>query len=82
MGEAVAISQRLPFFHWPIEFPEVFEKGGFDVVLGNPPWEKTTILEREFFSSVPEIVNESRSNIRKKLIDKMQLSNPSMYQNG
>jgi len=26
------------FFHWFLEFPEVFEKGGFDCVLGNPPY--------------------------------------------
>lgn len=25
-------------FHWFIEFPEVFDKGGFDVVIGNPPY--------------------------------------------
>ena len=25
-------------FHWPLQFPDVFENGGFDVVLGNPPW--------------------------------------------
>lgn len=25
-------------FHWPIEFPEVMDRGGFDVVLGNPPY--------------------------------------------
>jgi len=28
-------SQRLDF---PAEFPEVFERGGFDLVIGNPPW--------------------------------------------
>jgi hypothetical protein len=30
----------LPPFHWEIEFPEVFarEKGGFDAVVGNPPF--------------------------------------------
>lgn len=33
---AVAIEQR--FFHWFIEFPEVFNEGGFDCVLGNPPY--------------------------------------------
>jgi hypothetical protein len=27
------------FFHWPLEFPEVFAVSGFDVMLGNPPWE-------------------------------------------
>lgn len=26
------------FFHWPLEFPEVFAEGGFDVILGNPPY--------------------------------------------
>jgi methylase of polypeptide subunit release factors len=33
---AVAFEQR--FFHWFIEFPEVFDEGGFDCVLGNPPF--------------------------------------------
>jgi hypothetical protein len=33
---AVALEQR--FFHWFIEFPEVFNEGGFSVVLGNPPY--------------------------------------------
>ena len=36
-GAAMAKSTAHPFFHWPLEFPEVFEAGGFDVVLGNPP---------------------------------------------
>ena len=44
-GEAAAAAHR--FFHWPLEFPELFhdEQGraldspGFDAVLGNPPWE-------------------------------------------
>jgi hypothetical protein len=42
---ALALTHR--FFHWPLEFPEVFcsadgrpdPDGGFDAVLGNPPWE-------------------------------------------
>ncbi len=33
-----AAAQRWKFFHWPVEFHEVFEQGGFDVVLGNPPF--------------------------------------------
>ncbi len=32
----IALEQR--FFHWFIEFPEVFSCGGFDCVLGNPPY--------------------------------------------
>jgi hypothetical protein len=34
--EEIAAQHR--FFHWHLEFAEVFERGGFDVVLGNPPW--------------------------------------------
>lgn len=26
------------FFHWPLEFPDVSSHGGFDVIIGNPPW--------------------------------------------
>ena len=33
---AVAFEQRI--FHWFIEFPEVFNDGGFDCILGNPPF--------------------------------------------
>jgi hypothetical protein len=27
-----------PTFHWPVEFPEVFSRGGFDALVGNPPY--------------------------------------------
>ncbi len=38
LSYAFDLAQQLRFFHWRLEFPEVFEKGGFDVVLGNPPF--------------------------------------------
>ncbi len=37
-GAAVGQAIEHAFFHWEQEFPEVFEQGGFDVVLGNPPF--------------------------------------------
>src|SRR5207245_2290176 len=31
--------ERAPYVHWPLAFPEVMcGQGGFDVVIGNPPW--------------------------------------------
>ena len=42
MTEASRISAQHRFFHWPLEFPRVFhrDRPGFDVVVGNPPWNK------------------------------------------
>ena len=42
MAGASRIAARYRFFHWPLEFPNVFhrERAGFDVVVGNPPWNK------------------------------------------
>lgn len=36
--DAAALAAAHGFFHWPAEFPEVFARGGFDTVLGNPPF--------------------------------------------
>ncbi len=33
-----AIAERKNFFHWFLEFPEIIENGGFDCILGNPPY--------------------------------------------
>ena len=32
------IADRKNFFHWFLEFPEIIENGGFDCILGNPPF--------------------------------------------
>lgn len=37
--------------HWPLAFPQVFACGGFDCVLGNPPWERIKLQEEEFFAT-------------------------------
>ena len=39
IASEIAVARR--FFHWPLEFADLFaERGGFDLVLGNPPWIK------------------------------------------
>ena len=46
-----AVSQLQPL-HFPVAFPQVFlsPRGGFDVILGNPPWEKAHVEEHEFWA--------------------------------
>ncbi|WP_425492974.1 Eco57I restriction-modification methylase domain-containing protein, partial [Halohasta litorea] len=36
-------------FHWPLEFADVFEQGGFDVFIGNPPWDMLYANRDDFF---------------------------------
>lgn len=57
-------------FHWPLAFPEVMiGKGGFDVVLGNPPWERIKLQEQEFFASRDaDIAGAPNAAARTKLI--------------
>ena len=37
-------------FNWEDEFPQVFTKGGFDVVIGNPPYVRVQSLKENYFS--------------------------------
>jgi len=52
-------------FHWQLAFPQIFsdgqsEKKGFDVLLGNPPWERIKLQEEEFFATRSPLVAESQ----------------------
>jgi hypothetical protein len=79
-GEAIGLATELHFFHWPLEFAEVYERGGFDVVLGNPPWEKVKLQEDEFFAiRSPEIANAPTASARKKLIAQLHDEHPDIY---
>lgn len=48
-------------FHWPLAFPQVFAQGGFDCVLGNPPWERIKLQEEEFFANRSTDIAKARN---------------------
>ena len=52
VAERVAAEMR--FFHWELEFPDVFREAGdgFDAMLGNPPWETLQPNSKEYFSNI------------------------------
>ncbi|MDD7910595.1 N-6 DNA methylase [Pseudovibrio exalbescens] len=69
MVDAPKAARRARAFHWPLEFPDVMQRGGFDVVLGNPPWERVKLQEQEFFATLsPDIASAANKTARDKLI--------------
>lgn len=78
--ETAAMAAQYQFFHWHLAFPEVFAQGGFDVILGNPPWERVKLQEKEWFASrVPEIAAAPNAAARGRLINKLRDDDPAMY---
>lgn len=74
--KAIEVGRKNKFFHWPIEFADVFSSNhGFDCILGNPPWDRIKIAEKEFFASrMPAIANAKNKAERAKLIKELKES--------
>ncbi len=85
-AEVARLRDHYGFFHWHLAFPHLLRpkqlvdesdpcgwEGGFDVVLGNPPWEKVKLVEKEFFAQrLPEIAQAPTAAARAKLIDQIR----------
>lgn len=55
------LASEYHFFHWHLQFPQVFARGGFDLILGNPPWDELSPDQREFFATYrPDMRSLSR----------------------
>ncbi|MDR3300408.1 MAG: restriction endonuclease [Candidatus Accumulibacter sp.] len=69
------LARRENFFHWQTYFPDVFcgKNPGFDIVIGNPPWDRIKLQEVEWFSGRdPEIARQARAADRKALIAELE----------
>lgn len=92
-AETVAeLAGAYEWFHWHLQFPDVFDSGadvsrssaagwsgGFNCVLGNPPWERIKLQEKEFFAErAPEIADASSAVKRKRLIRELADEHPEL----
>jgi hypothetical protein len=74
------LAEQYGFFHWHLAYPQVFIKGGFDVVLGNPPWERLKLEEQEFFASRSQTIAAApNAAARKKLIASLASASPTLW---
>lgn len=77
---AVELAEQSRFFHWHLQFPQVFARGGFNVVLGNPPWERVKLQEQEFFTPRDEeIAKAPNAAARKRLIARLPATHPALW---
>ena len=76
-NNAADLASHYRFFHWPIAFADVMAHGGFDVVLGNPPWETMSPDQKEFFSTYDPEVRFMAPTDQKAAFDQL-LEHPSI----
>jgi hypothetical protein len=93
-SEVRLVAERFGFFHWHVAFPDVCRPtprtrapenevtgwdGGFDVMLGNPPWERVKLQQQEFFAErCPDIANAKNAAARNKMIGVLPESDPGL----
>lgn len=93
--EVRRLAAEYSFFHWHLAFPDVFRAtsgeewngeqesgwvGGFDVILGNPPWERVKLQEKEFFAERrPDIAGAPNAAARGKMIKSLQQEDPGLF---
>lgn len=93
--EVARLADEFSFFHWHLAFPEVFQlpaegekpankqmgwDGGFDVMLGNPPWERVKLQETEFFANRDdEVAAQTNAAKRRQKINALEATNPVLF---
>jgi hypothetical protein len=95
LAEIDRLAAHYRFLHWHLAFPDVFAipkpgeepgnglagwAGGFDVVLGNPPWERVKLQEKEWFASRrPDIAAAPNAAARRKRIAALKDEDPKLW---
>ena len=80
-AEVQAAADRYRFFHWSVEFPEVFAQGGFDAMCGNPPWDKIKVEDKKWFEQHgrSDIVNAGTAAQRKRAIAELPNTDSKLF---
>lgn len=89
------LADQYRFLHPHLAFPGIFRvpkpdedpedreagwSGGFDLIIGNPPWSRVKLQEKRFFSeSAPEIANAPNKAARSRLLKKLQDDDPGLW---
>ena len=78
-AEVDRLAAEVPFFHWALRFPEIRSRGGFDCVIGNPPWSQFESREQEWFASRAPVIASLKGNERKAAIARLAEEQPELH---
>lgn len=94
INQVDALAREYRFFHWHLEFPGIFAvpddgsaddgagwTGGFSCVIGNPPWEKVKLQDKEYFGNAgrSDIESATPAAKRRNLIEQLADTDPDLY---
>ncbi len=69
------------FFHWHLAFPQVFAHGGFDCILGNPPWDMQEIKDNEFFArEYPQLLAVTSAKEKAGVLETIAIERPALWE--
>ncbi len=84
------LAEERRMFHWELAFPGVFNapkaetprRGGFDAVIGNPPWERVKLQEVEWFAPEtrrPDIASAAPASQRRTMVQQLESAGDPLY---
>lgn len=76
---ALQLAKSTPLLHWKLGFAQVFARGGFTVVLANPPWDQSQFNDVEFFASRHPEISELAGDARKRAITGLKVTEPMLW---
>ncbi len=79
VAAARSLLSEFPAFHWPLRFPEIRARGGFDCLVGNPPWEQFESREQEWFAVHAPRIAGLKGAERKRAIEQLPDTDPTLY---
>lgn len=87
LDELLGLAEHERFFHWELAFPgawtELVEgrpQGGFDAVIGNPPWDRMKLQQVEWFADRRRgIASKARASDRKSAIAELQKADDPLW---
>lgn len=80
INQARSIGKRERFLHWQVAFPGVWTawnesdlRGGFHAIIGNPPWDRIEVQDKEWFGARGSPVTQAKHSAeRKRLIAELE----------